>query len=1021
MTDMPLDLAREGVPEESWWTFTYSPAYDEQGHIRGLFCVTGETTAQVVSDRRRSEAEAARDAADTRLQLALSAGNSIGAWDWDVLNDTVTADARFASLYGLDPEVAATGAPIADFFSGIHPDDLPKVQAEIQAVIRGEGLFCSEYRLLGKDGSVRWVSAQGQGLFDDKGRCTRFPGVSYDITDRKSNEQRLAVSEASLRLATEAAEIGTWDLDLSTNTLTWSDRTRGMFGISPGLPCSMDDFYAGLHPDDLAATTSAFAQALDPKMRATYDVEYRTIGKEDRQVRWVAAKGKGLFDANGICHRALGTAIDITAAKTAQTQQIVLAELTDLLRSGDADGALHSACAIMGKHFGVQRVGYGLLDAVEDIFSYTVCWTDGSVPPLLGEYPAHAFGEQIVARLSRGETIVVDDLFASVISNEAETLDTAREVDTRAILVVPFLRGGRLRTIVYLNARGARSWTSSDVHFMELVAERTRQLIDRAESEALVRETAERYRLAAKATNDPIWDWDLTTNHVAWNDAIYDVFGYTPSSVEPTGDWWIDHVALHDRARISDSIHAVIDGKDDHWADTYDFLNAAGDCVPVFDRGYVLRDGQGKALRMIGAMLDQTERQRSEALLKQTNEDLEARVKVAIAEREDVEQALRQAQKMEAVGQLTGGIAHDFNNMLAVVLGSLELLNRRLGLEDARARHFVQQASDAAKRAANLTHRLLAFSRQQPLQPESLDPNRLVVGMSDLLRHSIGADIRLETVLGGGIWKVDADPNQLENVILNLAVNARDAMPDGGRLTIETQNVHLDPRYVSQEVGLPAGQYVMIAVSDTGAGMSPEIMAKAFDPFFTTKDVGKGTGLGLSQVYGFIKQSGGHVRIYSEIGHGTTLKIYLPRGEGASGAEEVDDRHAGALDGDPREVILVVDDEPAVRQFSVDALTELGYRVLQAESAAQALQILHQNDNVTLLFTDIIMPDVNGRKLVDEVMKTWPRMKVLYTTGYTRNAVVHNGVVDKGVNLIGKPFTIDELATRVREVLDQFD
>jgi PAS domain S-box-containing protein len=388
------------------------------------------------------------------------------------------------------------------------------------------------------------------------------------------------------------------------------------------------------------------------------------------------------------------------------------------------------------------------------------------------------------------------------------------------------------------------------------------------------------------------------------------------------------------------------------------------------------------------------------------------------AELAHAQEALRQAQKMEAVGQLTGGIAHDFNNMLAVVMGSLDLLNRRIGPEDPRARRYVESAMEGAKRAANLTQRLLAFSRQQPLRPEALDANTLVSGMSDMLRHSIGADIRLETVLAGGLWRVNVDPNQLESVILNLGVNARDAMPGGGKLTIETQNAHLDARYVASEMGVPAGQYVLIAITDTGSGMSPDIIAKAFDPFFTTKAVGKGTGLGLSQVYGFVKQSGGHIKIYSEVGQGTSIKIYLPRAD--DGVADVDAHEATSelLTGDEREVVLVVDDEPSVRQFSCDALAELGYRVLEAPDAVTALTLLEQNAEIELLFTDIVMPDVNGRKLAEAAHKVRPHLKVLYTTGYTRNAVVHNGIVDKGVHLIGKPFTIDELATKVRELLD---
>jgi PAS domain S-box-containing protein len=382
------------------------------------------------------------------------------------------------------------------------------------------------------------------------------------------------------------------------------------------------------------------------------------------------------------------------------------------------------------------------------------------------------------------------------------------------------------------------------------------------------------------------------------------------------------------------------------------------------------------------------------------------------------EDALRQAHKMEAVGQLTGGVAHDFNNMLAVIMGSLDLLTRRVGIEDPRSKRYLDAAMDGAKRAAALTQRLLAFSRQQPLRPEAVNVNRLVSGMSDLLRHSIGAGIRLETVLAGGLWSVNADPNQLENVILNLGVNARDAMPNGGHLTIETQNAHLDARYVAAQPGLPEGQYVLIAVTDTGTGMTADVIAKAFDPFFTTKETGKGTGLGLSQVYGFVKQSGGHVKIYSEPGEGTTVKIYLPRVVAPEkAADEVS--QFGPPTGEGQEIVLVVDDEAAVRQFSVDALTELGYRVLEADGYASALKAIEQHPGIALLFTDIVMPDFNGRKLADDARLMRPDIKVLYTSGYTRNAVVHNGVVDPGVELIGKPFTVEALAAKVREILDQ--
>ena len=392
--------------------------------------------------------------------------------------------------------------------------------------------------------------------------------------------------------------------------------------------------------------------------------------------------------------------------------------------------------------------------------------------------------------------------------------------------------------------------------------------------------------------------------------------------------------------------------------------------------------------------------------------------------RETAEAHLRQLQKMEAVGQLTGGIAHDFNNMLAIVIGSLNLIRKRLARGESDIERFIDVATDGANRAASLTQRLLAFSRQQPLAPEPIDANKLVSGMSEILRRTLGGDIKLETVLAGGLWRTHADVSQLENAILNLAVNARDAMPEtdncSGRLTIETANAHLDEAY-ARTVEISPGQYVLVAVTDSGTGMSPEVLAKVFDPFFTTKPVGKGTGLGLSQVYGFVRQSKGHARIYSEPGQGTSVKLYLPRfyGEGEVAGSPRDVRLTAVLPlGCRREIVLVVEDEEALRLLSVETLRELGYSVRHAKSGVAALRILDAQPDIALLFTDIVMPDMNGRRLAEEAIRRRPELKVLYTTGFTRNAVVHNGVLDPGTHFLPKPFTLQQLANKVRSVLD---
>ncbi|MEQ1954341.1 PAS domain S-box protein [Mesorhizobium sp. CN2-181] len=411
------------------------------------------------------------------------------------------------------------------------------------------------------------------------------------------------------------------------------------------------------------------------------------------------------------------------------------------------------------------------------------------------------------------------------------------------------------------------------------------------------------------------------------------------------------------------------------------------------------------------------ERRRTEAALQTLNATLEQRVLDEVAERSKAEEQLRQVQKMEAVGQLTGGIAHDFNNMLAVILGGLNLLQRKLRKGETDVERFVEGAIDGAQRAAALTQRLLAFSRQQPLAPEPMNANRMVSGMSELLARTLGEQIDVETVLTAGLWQVKADPGQLENAILNLSVNARDAMSNGGRLTIETSNAFVDDAF-AKEFAITPGQYVLIAVADTGTGMNHEVIAKAFDPFFTTKSVGKGTGLGLSQVYGFVRQSGGHVKIYSEVNVGTTVKVYLPRYYGDSSEMEPRSNASITNRGLPTEIILVVEDEDRVRAVSVEALSELGYGVIEASRPSEALRKLESGPKVALLFTDVVMPEMSGRELADMARKMYPDLKVLYTTGYTRNAIVHNGILDPGTSLLTKPFSLEDLAAKVRKILD---
>ena len=436
------------------------------------------------------------------------------------------------------------------------------------------------------------------------------------------------------------------------------------------------------------------------------------------------------------------------------------------------------------------------------------------------------------------------------------------------------------------------------------------------------------------------------------------------------------------------------------------FVEDFGD--PARERPYyeisfrALRNETGERIGAYTLVRDVTERIRTQAQLREAQE------------------ALRQSQKMETVGQLTGGIAHDFNNLLQIINGNLDILCRKVPEEAAPLRRYAERAMVGAQRAATLTQRLLAFSRRQPLAPKPTDINRFLPGMSELLHRTLGETIEVEAVLPPRIWLVEADQNQLENAILNVALNARDAMPDGGKLTIETQNTHLDQTYAEQNPGVTPGQYVVICISDTGVGMDEDTVSKAIEPFFTTKEVGRGTGLGLSMVYGFVKQSGGHLKIYSEPGEGTTVKIYLPRLVGQVALDEAEEQPAPPT-GSDAETILICEDDEDVRAYSAEVLRELGYRVLEAGDGPEALKLLRTSGtHVDLLFTDVVLPGgMTGSELAKEAAAFCPALKILFTTGYARNAIVHQGRLDPGVQLLTKPFTYGDLAARIRDILDR--
>ena len=546
-----------------------------------------------------------------------------------------------------------------------------------------------------------------------------------------------------------------------------------------------------------------------------------------------------------------------------------------------------------------------------------------------------------------------------------------------------------------------------------------------------LQETEELLALAQEAGRIGIFEWQVQTGVVRLSPRFLSLYGLT--GFDGRYETWLKCIFREDVPRITDLFDTAFAAREREMHSEFRIVSASdGKLRWMETRNNLFYDAGGRPVRVVGVSVDITERKRALAQLRAFTETLEDAVKERTRELEiqneariKAEELLRQAQKMEAVGQLTGGIAHDFNNLLTIVIGGLDMVGRQIpALGATAAAERIARAKDMAlqgvQRAVTLTNRLLAFSRQQPLAPKPIDANKLVSVTCEFLRRTLGETVSLETALAAGLWRAHADPHQLENALINLTLNARDAMPEGGKVTIETANCYLDESYVSSiPEPVDVGQYVMIAVADTGTGMDPITVERAFEPFFTTKDVGRGTGLGLSQVYGFVRQSAGHVKVYSELDEGTTVKIYLPRYVGAEEHVEDAEQSQAANGAIGTETILVVEDDEALRSYTVETLAELGYRVLSATNGAAAIDILDSGADIDLLFTDVVMPGgLNGRQLADEAVRRRPGLKVLFTTGYTRNAIMHHGRLDPGVEMVGKPLSSDELIRKVRAILD---
>ncbi|SDQ44577.1 PAS domain S-box-containing protein [Brevundimonas sp. 374] len=857
----------------------------------------------------------------------------------------------------------------------------------------------------------RYVDFVFQPLKED-GRVWGVFIQGMDVSDRHRADQALALSEARYGALFGAMATGFCVIEMKFDAADRPVDYRIVEGnkafeemtglvdpygkwvseIAPGLEQHWFDLYGGV------ARTGEPVRFENPAdiFGRWYDVQALRIGQPGA---WQVAI---LFN-------------NITERKQSETRQNALLELNDAIRDlTDAGDIAQASAQVLARTMGVSRAGYGTVDTAAETITIARDFNQPGVSSIAGVLSFRDYGSYI-EDIKRGETVAIDDVARD--PRTADTAEALRAISAGSFVNMPLMEQGRVVAMVFVNHATPRHYTDSDLRLMREVAERVRSATERARSEAALRDSEAQFRVFAQATPIQIWASWADGSLYWFNPQVYAYSGLAEGALDGTTGWGkIVHPDDLDWASER-WVQALASGQ--VYENEFRIRRHDGVYRTFMVRAEPVYDEEGRILRWVGSNTDIEDLRRQSAELARFNETLEEQVAERTSALMQAEEALRQSQKMEAVGQLTGGIAHDFNNLLAGISGSLELITNRIAQgRHAEVERFTVAAQGAAKRAAALTHRLLAFSRRQTLDPKPTDPNRLIRGMEDLVRRTTGPGIEVEVVAGAGLWPVLIDAHQLENAVLNLCINARDAMPSGGRLTIETGNRWIDARTAKAQ-DLEPGQYVSICVSDTGTGMAPEVAARAFEPFFTTKPLGEGTGLGLSMIYGFVRQSGGQVRIYSEAGEGTMVCLYLPRHFG-----EVDDADLiPEVEQAPRaqagETVMVVDDEPTVRMLVAEILHELGYQCIEASDGVAGLKLLQSGARIDLLVTDVGLPGgMNGRQMADAARIDRPDLKVLFITGYAENAVVGNGHLDPGMHVMTKPFAMEALGSRIRELIE---
>ncbi|WP_237481251.1 PAS domain S-box protein [Lichenibacterium dinghuense] len=848
---------------------------------------------------------------------------------------------------------------------------------------------------LRKDGGRIWVSGEMLPMREPDGSLSGYCKVMRDRTEAHLEAERHRESEARwhgvFENLVEGMLLGEVVRDATGRIVDWryldvNAAWEEMVGLprAQALGRTVREIIPGIEDE----WVEEFGRVVETG--ASHHFE-RQVGAWDR---WYEGN---VFRLGG--DRFAVTFFNVTERIGRERRRAALLDLNDRFRDVYDPPTIHALLGeVVGRALGAGRVGYGTLAVDGDTFTVERDWAASGFPSLAGRYHMDDYG-LYAADLRRGDTVVIDDVRLDV--RTAANAEAMKSISVGSLVNVPVVEGGRAVAILYVNDAGPRAWTGEEVAFAREAAERTRVVIERRRAEQGLRDLAaslERQVEERTRERDRLWRLsrdlfviaDAEGEWVSVNAACMAVLGWSEAELVGRTSEWLEHP--DDREQSRRVVRAL----------------SEGEALSRFDIRLRTRSGDYRWLSWTVTP--------SDGLLFAVGRDVTADKEQAV-EQARLEEQLRQSQKMEAVGQLTGGIAHDFNNLLTGITGALDMMQRRIVQgRTVDVERYVGLAMSSANRAAALTHRLLAFSRRQTLDPRPVDGNALVSAMEDLLRRTLGEGVVLELALWPDLWQTRCDPHQLENAVLNLCINARDAMPDGGRLTVETTNASLDGRAASER-DIPPGDYVAFSVSDTGTGMPPDVVAKVFEPFFTTKPIGQGTGLGLSMIHGFARQSGGQVRIHSVVGRGTTMRILLPRHRGEGEVQE----ESGLVEA-PRaaagETVLVIDDEATVRTLVGEVLGELGYATLEAHDGPSGLALLRSNARIDLLVTDVGLPGgMNGRQVADAARVLRPDLKVLFITGYADRAAVGNGHLDPGMHLLTKPFAMEALAVKVRDII----